>query len=409
MADLQTNLQQILDEKTQKIIPENIKKGVQIFDVVGTLESGGSSTGGVKLFETEEEMQADENAKDGDLAVVYREEIKNMTADSQTQFLTFPEIVTLPQAFTSSAFGMLRAVDESVMFDGSISLTQDEFTLDAMLDRNMIRVSYTSSDGIAYTRSTFSGSGRDLTNPIDLGTIVYYEPMEPWNDNLGYFMQIGGKTFEGLFECKYVPVKPQGIVLDNLTLSDGDVIGSNPEVLNYNIDDFSNLLIRLGNYVKDNFNYSRFSRYPFSVLYKNNNISLVTSTASSKSTVVLLSPYFDNNVLKGMKSSVHNNTIASEFKFDMNSGDFISRNDYDMTEYDTIDSLKYYYTDIFNGYNFIATLDYNSSNQNFIVEYSCQYTSSGEYNTVSSGDIFCKLDYKYFNAPNQLTATSENI
>ena len=41
MSELKTNLQEILQEKQEKIIPENIKKDVQIFDVVGTLDSGG--------------------------------------------------------------------------------------------------------------------------------------------------------------------------------------------------------------------------------------------------------------------------------------------------------------------------------------------------------------------------------
>lgn len=39
---LQTNLETILNEKTTKILPENIKKGVTIFDVEGTAETGGS-------------------------------------------------------------------------------------------------------------------------------------------------------------------------------------------------------------------------------------------------------------------------------------------------------------------------------------------------------------------------------
>lgn len=38
MSDLKTNLEEILQEKETKIIPANIKKDVQIFDVVGTYE-----------------------------------------------------------------------------------------------------------------------------------------------------------------------------------------------------------------------------------------------------------------------------------------------------------------------------------------------------------------------------------
>ena len=38
MTDLETNLEQILQEKQTKIIPGNIKKDVQIFEIVGTYE-----------------------------------------------------------------------------------------------------------------------------------------------------------------------------------------------------------------------------------------------------------------------------------------------------------------------------------------------------------------------------------
>lgn len=40
MATILEKAKQILDEKNNKLLAENIKKGVQIFDVVGTLESG---------------------------------------------------------------------------------------------------------------------------------------------------------------------------------------------------------------------------------------------------------------------------------------------------------------------------------------------------------------------------------
>ena len=201
MSELKTNLQEILQEKQEKIIPENIKKDVQIFDVVGTLE-GGTTTSGVKLFETEEEMQADSTAQEGDLAVVYREEIQNMTADTQTQYITFPETVTLPEAFTDSFYGMLRAVDESVMFDGQVMLDQSTFEFNGYTNTGMISVSYTSNDGITYNRDIFAGDSGDLTNPVDLGTIVQCDNAEEWNDILGYFMQIDGNVFDGLYQAE---------------------------------------------------------------------------------------------------------------------------------------------------------------------------------------------------------------
>ena len=171
------------------------------FDIeIASIPTGGGRVGDVKLFETVEEMQVDTTAKDGDLAVVYREEIQNMTADTQTQYITFPETVTLPEAFTDSFYGMLRAVDESVMFDGQVMLDQSMFNFNGYSETGMIRVGYQSEDGITYTRQEFMGDSGDLTNPVDLGTVVKYEPMEPWNDTLGYFMQIGGNVFEGLYE-----------------------------------------------------------------------------------------------------------------------------------------------------------------------------------------------------------------
>ena len=40
MSTLVEKAQHILDEKNTKIIPENIKDGIQIFDIEGTLEEG---------------------------------------------------------------------------------------------------------------------------------------------------------------------------------------------------------------------------------------------------------------------------------------------------------------------------------------------------------------------------------
>lgn len=69
MSDLKTNLDLILEEKNNKIKPENIKKDIQIFDVVGNY--GGDSD--VKLFETVEEMRADNLSEPGTKAIVYSE------------------------------------------------------------------------------------------------------------------------------------------------------------------------------------------------------------------------------------------------------------------------------------------------------------------------------------------------
>ena len=43
----------------------------------------------------------------------------------------------------------------------------------------------------------------DLTNPVDLGTVVEVESPEDWNDTMGYFMQVGGNVFDGLFKYTF--------------------------------------------------------------------------------------------------------------------------------------------------------------------------------------------------------------
>lgn len=202
---------------------------------IKSIPTGGGS-GDVKLFKTIDEMNADNSAKDGDLAVVYREEIQNMTSEAQTQYITFPETVTLPEAFTDSVYTMLRAVDSSVMFDGNIMLDNSSFRFDGWSESGMIRVSYSSTDGITYTRQEFTGDSGDLTNPVDLGTIVHCEMPEEWNDTLGYFMQIVGSTFDGLFEygndtklLKYVSSKGRILYMPNV-----NTLGGNYEPLSRN-------------------------------------------------------------------------------------------------------------------------------------------------------------------------------
>ena len=202
---------------------ENIKKDVSIFGVTGSLEP---SSGQIKLFETVEEMQLDNTSKEGDLAVVYRNEVQNMTVDTQTQYITFPETVILPEAFTGDVYCMLRAVDETVMFDGQVMLSQSMFDFNGYTNTGMIRVRYISSNGITYNRDEFMGDSGNLTNPVDFGTTIQVYMSEEWNDSMGYFMQIGGSTFEGLYEyASYIDENYiQLIGMEDITFNDDNTM-----------------------------------------------------------------------------------------------------------------------------------------------------------------------------------------
>ena len=70
MKELQTVLNNILIDKNTNLKPENLKKNVTCLGVKGTLET--STSGGVKLFKTKEEMNSSTGNVEGDLALVYR-------------------------------------------------------------------------------------------------------------------------------------------------------------------------------------------------------------------------------------------------------------------------------------------------------------------------------------------------
>ena len=200
---LNDNLQTIYNELMTKLIPENLRSGVNLLNVTGTLEEGG-----VKLFKTIEEMRADTTAKEGDLAIVYRNEVQNATVDSRFQTATFPDTVVLDTAITDYIEVRYRAVDSSKMFDCWGSLDSSRFMMDCHTDNGSVRIEYESSDGITYTRTDTTG------NPVDFGTEIYYEIPEMWNDAIGKFIQIGGGTFEGLYQSQSIKVK-NTYILDN--------------------------------------------------------------------------------------------------------------------------------------------------------------------------------------------------
>ena len=198
--ELQTNLDAILDDKNTNLLPENLKAGITCLGVEGTLTGGATTDTPIKLFETIDEMNNSTGNEEGNLALVYRNEIQNATADSHFQTATFPDTVVLDTALTDRVEVRYRAVDSSIMFDCMGSLDSSSFRMDCYTETGEVRIQYTSSDGITYTRT----DGEEET--IDFGTEIYYERPEMWNDAIGKFIQIGGNVFDGLYECKSIVV-----------------------------------------------------------------------------------------------------------------------------------------------------------------------------------------------------------
>lgn len=223
MSELQTKLLEIKRQKDTYIIPENLRKNVEVFGITGTLESG-SGTGDVKLFDTVEHMQADSTAQEGDLAIVYREEIQPVTEESEFDSCTFPNTVVLDEAFSDNVFGSFRAVDPSVMFDGMVDVSSSSFRFDGYGD-TMVRVEYTSNDGITYTRTD---GGEELQ---EFGTTIKWESMGgPFNSIIGNFMKIGGNYFEGLYEYKGYKNEEYAEAYSNVRYTNNDIVFNTTDV-----------------------------------------------------------------------------------------------------------------------------------------------------------------------------------
>lgn len=195
VLDIQTGY----DTRDATAVASEVLKGKTFYNSQGKVEGTlVPKTGDIKKFETIEEMQADANAQEGDLAIVYRKETTKAQADSQFQVATFPATVVLPTAITDYIDIRYRAVDSSAIFDCWGMLDAQRFLMDCYTEEGSICVEYESSDGITYTRTD------DGDEVIDFGTEIYYAYSDYWNDAIGYFLQVGGNTFDGLYQCENV-------------------------------------------------------------------------------------------------------------------------------------------------------------------------------------------------------------
>jgi len=174
----------------------NIKKDVSILGVTGTYEGSGGGGGDVKLFETVAAMNSSSGNEEGDLAIVYGTETQNVTESTEFSSCIFPSIVTLPSAYTGSGdYYSFRALDYEMYSDMMVELSSDSCSIYCYGDSSSLQVSYTSSDGITYTR-TDGG-----VNSFDFGTPLRFESYgDPFEPALGYFIQAGGMAFNGLYE-----------------------------------------------------------------------------------------------------------------------------------------------------------------------------------------------------------------
>lgn len=215
MSDLQNNLAKILEEKEKKILPENIKKDVQIFDVTGTLETGVDTsdataeaqdiligktayskgeklTGtfqGARYYGTEDEMYADETVKAPTYGLIYHTEEVSWTQETISAEMIFPESVVFSEIPSESARARFMGYDSEtsthVDIDCYFNPNSKSMRLYSIGEPNF-SVEYSSEDGLTYIRNGISS--------VDLPLPVQAE--REWSDIIGNFIHTG-KYYQG--------------------------------------------------------------------------------------------------------------------------------------------------------------------------------------------------------------------
>ena len=186
MATLYEKANEILTEKTQKIIPSNIKKDIEIFDVTGTLESG------AKIYKNLKEMQSDITAKEGDYGIVYDKQI-NFWDGTSTDIVLFPKVVTMPEAVTSShSFDFYgNSIYGSVYISNA---TTAYVQADDYEGSDSPYITYTSTDGITYISDKSEDYIWKPSKPISYSSTP--------DDYCKQFLMTKDINFEGFFEYK---------------------------------------------------------------------------------------------------------------------------------------------------------------------------------------------------------------
>lgn len=217
-SNLQDHLDSIKEQKDTYIIPENLKAGVTALGVTGTYtpivnnqdktvtsngvytaDSGYTGLGnvtvnvastGAKIFNSVAEMQADPSPSEGGLAMIYTSKLMPIQENSEISSCVFPSSVTLSSAVTSTIYFTFES--NSNTLDGQITSTWVRFD-DYRGGKSSI--SYTSSDGIHYTRTDGGEAGYSYAEALTFQNRGY-----AWNSAIGEFIKMSVMNLDGLYK-----------------------------------------------------------------------------------------------------------------------------------------------------------------------------------------------------------------
>ena len=173
--------------------------------VTVNVPTGGGSSGDIMVFNTVEDMYAalesGPTMEIGQKTLVYAELEKHPTTDSVFQTLFFPENVTLSTAVTTSMPGEIRPVEGGGWYNYTFDLTATGLTARIEDDLGMGSVGYTSSDGITYTRTSYSYDNMGMGESLPYGTVKFMKPSKfsVLSTQLSEFFTVTSINFDGLY------------------------------------------------------------------------------------------------------------------------------------------------------------------------------------------------------------------
>ena len=191
----------VTSEIDSNIIPENIKKDVSILGVLGELEESKGDTDIYKVS-TIEEMNSLENIKEGDICLVYSGGIYPISADSIFNSLAYSDTVVLDSAVTEFYNCRFTLEDES---QGNIYGDGNAF-----LDMSSFNASFFIDDRNNYTDINIrymSNDGITYTldeystkSPADLKYNFKIQNKDRFNDIFGKFLSAEDVSFSGIYQ-----------------------------------------------------------------------------------------------------------------------------------------------------------------------------------------------------------------
>ena len=343
--------------------------------------------GGVKLFETEQAMQADATAEEGDLATIYTQVTGDYDGVSNISSITFPSTVTFDTAISSSyrCYGSGTG-SRPLSIDGSLSASNMMFRISFEGKKT---IKYTSSDGLTYTRTD------SLSETINFDE-DYEMNWNEFNDNFKPFMQVMGYYFGGLYKYKTNNIHSDiNIPISSFGYENNDIVwtDTNLEITSNHKELIESAIVAAYNYVGKPVSVDSTL---FGVIFCNNDLSHIYIYTMNEFNMTFSTILFDSNGTLYFKATGSNTVTGYDYDVTLETITPIS-----LTS--SVSGSTTFYSGIIG--NLVNA--YYGGFKNMSIKYRANITDSD----VTTKDKF--VNYKkvdeYIPAPSQLTATAGDV